>query len=51
METSGGSRMSRSGGVDPLGGGGGALTSDVGENVCENEKNGFHRESCTGHAP
>ena len=41
---SGGSRISRRGGVDPLGGGRGPLIQALfGENVYENERIGSHR--------
>ena len=45
---SGGSRISRRGGVDPLGGPGPPMQVLFSENVCENERTGSHRG---GHAP
>ena len=47
----GGSRISRRGGVDPLGGRGPPTWVLFGKNVCENEKIGSHRGACAQHAP
>ena len=41
--SSGGSRISRRGGVYPLGGCGPPMQALFGENVCENERIGSHR--------
>ena len=41
--TSGGSRISRRGGVHPLGGHGPPTWALFGENVCKNERIGSHR--------
>ena len=51
MFTSGGSRISRRGGVHPLGGRGPLMWALFIENVCEKERIGSHRGACAGHAP
>ena len=48
---SGGSRISRKGGVHPLGGRGPPMWVLFGENICENERIGSHRGRVPGTSP
>ena len=45
------SRISRRGGMDPLGGCGPQKQALFGKNVCENERIGSRGGACTWHAP